>query len=162
MLAQGDTPWRTPSWPPSGGVDQLMDLAQRLAEKLDVMAGDRTEKITVRLTPAERQQLEMRCQGVAISTYIRSGLFDYPMPKPRTIVPIVNRQLYVELNRIGVNLNQQTKVMNALRPDKMAGAVCDYMQTLNELEEQMQQLKVLLIVGTEIGDELATIEGEQD
>jgi hypothetical protein len=33
---------------------------------------------------------------------------------------------------------------------------------LNELEEQMQQLKVLLIVGTEIGDELATIEGEQD
>jgi hypothetical protein len=115
----------------------------------------------VRLTPSERQQLEMRCQGVAISTYIRSGLFDYPMPRPRTIVPIVNRQIYVELNRIGVNLNQQTKVINALRPDEMLGVVQNYRQTLAELQQQMNQLKVLLIVGTEIGDE-SEIEVEQD
>jgi hypothetical protein len=161
LLAQGDTPWRTPSWPPGGGVDATMDLTQRLAQKLDEMAGDRTEKITVRLTAAERQQLEMRCQGLAISTYIRSGLFDYPMPRPRTIVPIVNRRLYVELNRIGVNLNQQTKVMNALRSDEITGAVQDYCQTLEALQQQMNQLKVLLIVGAEISDE-SVIEAGQD
>jgi hypothetical protein len=71
-------------------------------EKLE----DYSEKITIRVTPSEKQKLLERCQGIKVSSYIRAGLFDYPMPRPRQVVPIVTRQMYVELNRIGHNLNR--------------------------------------------------------
>jgi hypothetical protein len=77
-------------------------------EKLE----DYSEKITIRMTPSEKQKLLERCQGIKVSSYIRAGLFDYPMPRPRQVVPVVTRQMYVELNRIGHNLNQQTRSMN--------------------------------------------------
>jgi hypothetical protein len=51
--------------------------------------------------------------------------------------------------------------MNALRSDEITGAVQDYCQTLEALQQQMNQLKVLLIVGVEISDESA-IEAGQD
>jgi hypothetical protein len=73
---------------------------------------DYSEKITIRITPSEKWKLLERCQGIKVSSYIRAGLFDYPMPRPRQVVPVVTRQMYVELNRIGHNLNQQTRSMN--------------------------------------------------
>ena len=73
---------------------------------------DYSEKITIRVTPSEKQKLLERCQGIKVSSYIRAGLFDYPVPRPRQVVPVVTRQMYVELNRIGHNLNQQTRSMN--------------------------------------------------
>ncbi|MBE9030466.1 plasmid mobilization relaxosome protein MobC [filamentous cyanobacterium LEGE 11480] len=126
-----------------------MSLVDRLAQQLDALSGDRTEKVTVRLTRAERKQLEQRCGGIRLSTYIRAGLFDYPMPKPRVTVPPINRQVYVELNRIGVNLNQQTKLINALRVDEMPGAVKEYAATLAELQQQIQVVKQAVILGVE-------------
>jgi hypothetical protein len=75
-------------------------------------AEDYTEKITIRVTPTEKQQLLARCQGIKLSSYIRSGLLDYPMPRPRQVVPIVTRQMYIELNRIGHNLNQQSRCIH--------------------------------------------------
>jgi hypothetical protein len=136
-----------------------MDLSQRLAQQLDAMSGERTAKITVRLTIGERQKLEERCQGISFSTYIRAGLFEYPMPRPRVKVPLVNRQMYVELHRIGVNLNQQTKMINALRPDEMAGTIGDYAQTLAALQAQIHQVKTLLVAGPEAEDDMRIEEG---
>ncbi len=129
-----------------------MDLHDRLAKQLDALSGDRTEKVTVRLTVAERQELEKRCGSIQLSTYIRAGLFDYPVPRPRRPVPEVNRRLYVELNRIGVNLNQQTKCMNALPPEKLNGTIEDYLGTLSELKQQIQQIKACLLMGIESED----------
>jgi hypothetical protein len=136
-----------------------MDLSQRLAQQLDAMSGERTAKITVRLTIGERRKLEERCQGISFSTYIRAGLFEYPMPRPRVKVPIVNRQMYVELHRIGVNLNQQTKMINTIGPEDLSEVIQDYAQTLIELQQQINQVKTLLVTGTETEDDPRIEEG---
>jgi hypothetical protein len=75
-----------------------------------------------------------------VSSYIRAGLFDYPMPRPRQVVPVVTRQMYVELNRIGHNLNQQTRSMNeALKlgvsfPIEHPEAIAECIQAIDALK----------------------------
>jgi hypothetical protein len=93
-------------------VELTTSLRQELREVVPEKLEDYSEKITIRVTPSEKQKLLARCQGIKVSSYIRAGLFDYPMPRPRQVVPIVTRQMYVELNRIGHNLNQQTRSIN--------------------------------------------------
>lgn len=72
----------------------------------------RTITIRVKITPTERQRLEAICQGKTFSGYIRARIFDYPISPPREIVPEVNRAVYVELQRISRNVNQQTKLLH--------------------------------------------------
>jgi hypothetical protein len=123
------------------------------------VANDRSERVTIRLTIEEREKLVQLCQGVAASTYIRSGLFGYPMPRPRVPVPAVNRQTYIELNRIGVNLNQQTKLVNLLPTDAVSGVLGKYQNTLDELRQMLDEIKVQLVTG---GDESAIADGQDE
>jgi hypothetical protein len=112
------------------------EMREVAPEKLE----DYSEKITIRITPSEKQKLLERCQGIKVSSYIRAGLFDYPMPRPRQVVPVVTRQMYVELNRIGHNLNQQTRSMNeALKlglsvPIAHSEAVAECIQAIDALK----------------------------
>jgi hypothetical protein len=116
------------------------NLRQEIRENLPGKLEDYSEKITIRVTPSEKQKLLERCQGIKVSSYIRAGLFDYPMPRPRQVVPIVTRQMYVELNRIGHNLNQQTRSMNeALKlgvsiPIEHPEAIAECIQAIDALK----------------------------
>jgi hypothetical protein len=112
---------------------------RRLESAPDSAVEPRTAIVPVRFTPVERERLNeiTREMGLSLSGYIRRLVLDHPLPPRRAIRPIpeVNQDLYVELRRIGVNLNQLAQRMNrAESPDRqeilpvlelLAGAVAD-------------------------------------
>jgi hypothetical protein len=130
------------------------NLRQEIRENLPGKLEDYSEKITIRVTLSEKQKLMQRCQGIKVSSYIRAGLFDYPMPRPRQVVPVVTRQMYVELNRIGHNLNQQTRSMNeALR---LGVAVpIEHPEAIAECIQAIDAMKRLLLAQESEGTEKA-------
>jgi hypothetical protein len=95
--------------------------------------------VRVRFTPVEKGRLDeiTREMGLSLSGYIRRLVLDRPLPPRRPIRPIpeVNQDLYVELRRIGVNLNRLAqRKSRAESPDRqeilpvlelLAGAVAD-------------------------------------
>ncbi|MFD0795153.1 plasmid mobilization relaxosome protein MobC [Mucilaginibacter litoreus] len=71
--------------------------------------------VVFRLTEGELRKLEhwsVIC-GQHLAVMIRQKLFTGKYPK--TVLPKVTVELYGELNRIGVNINQLTKQVNAGR-----------------------------------------------
>ena len=80
-----------------------------------------------------------------LSDYLRAALFKQRLPAPRAPVPAVNREILVQLNRIGSLLNQQAKVLNTV---KLKGSFDEitpqYLQhcldTLSELEQELKEL----------------------
>ncbi|OLP17445.1 hypothetical protein BST81_16785 [Leptolyngbya sp. 'hensonii'] len=71
-------------------------------------------KITFRVDSRELKELAHRCfnQGMDQSEYIRCCVFGYPMPRPRPVMPQINRGIYIELGRVGNNLNQLTRAVH--------------------------------------------------
>lgn len=103
----------------------------------------RTIKVTFRISPAEERLLNQQCQGVKYSRYIRSGLFKYPRPRPRPVIPQINRDTYIELSRIGNNLNQQTRAIHEAIAMKLNPALSDaYLNELKALRELVQKIQV--------------------
>lgn len=70
--------------------------------------------ISIRLTLEQKQELIARCKarGIKVSTWVRWRVFDSPLPHPKREIPAPNRELALELNRIGGNLNQITRSRN--------------------------------------------------
>lgn len=69
--------------------------------------------VVIRLTEGELKQLDefsILCSQ-PVSVLVRARLFSGSYPK--AVAPKVNIQLYAEINRIGVNLNQLTRQVNA-------------------------------------------------
>ena len=64
------------------------------------------------LTEAEDQQLESLRQGVNLSAFVRAKVFGAGIPRPRTIVPQINREAYIQLARLKTNCNQMAKALN--------------------------------------------------
>jgi hypothetical protein len=125
---------------------ELMDDLHKAKQKhMPEIAEDYSEKITIRITPREKQELLQRCQGVKVSSYIRAGLFDYPVPRPRQVVPIVTRQMYIELNRIGQNLNQQTRSIHEALKLGISLPI-DHPEALQECIAKLDELKRILLV----------------
>lgn len=100
----------------------------------------RTINITFRITPEESRRLKEICQGVKLSRYIRAGLFGYPQPRPRQVMPQVNRDTYIQLKRLNNNINQQTKAINTALKIGLAPAIGDtYLKELAEVRKLLQQ-----------------------
>lgn len=96
----------------------------------------------LRLSQEERATLEQRAAeaGLKLSEYLRqAGL----KRKGRTRVKEINRQTYIELGRIGNNLNQLTKACHiALKQ----GYSCNLDPTLlQSLSEQLDQIRLEVI-----------------
>lgn len=90
--------------------------------------------MVIRLTEGELKQLEqfsIMCSQ-HVSALVRKRLFSGSYPK--AITPKITVQLYAELNRIGVNLNQLTKQVNA---GKLAVGL---LPVLDELSAQQQAI----------------------
>jgi hypothetical protein len=115
---------------------------------------DYSEKITIRVTRSEKQELLDRCQGIKLSTYIRAGLLNYPVPRPRQVVPPVTRQMYIELNRIGHNLNQQTRSIHEALKLGVAVPV-EHPEAIQECIAKIDELKQILLAQQSEGVEEA-------
>ena len=90
--------------------------------------------LVVRLTEGELRQLEqfsIMCSQ-HVSVMVRKRLFSGNYPK--ALPPKITVQLYAELNRIGVNLNQLTRQVNS---GKLAVGL---LQVLNALFAQQQTI----------------------
>lgn len=96
----------------------------------------------LRLSQGERATLEQRAAeaGLKLSEYLRqAGL----KRKGRTRVPEINRQTYIELGRIGNNLNQLTKACHIALSQ---GYGCHLDPTLlQSLSDKLDQIQLEVI-----------------
>ena len=118
-----------------------------LIEEKEAKSG-RHHIITFKVSSAEKERLQQRCSGVVVSNYIRARLFDYPLPKPKPVMPEVNRETIYHLKRIGANLNQQTKAIHiaikkGIQP--INDDVYKYLLTLKQLQENINLLREEMI-----------------
>ena len=83
--------------------------------------------------------------GIKLSEYLRAVIFKQRLPIPRANVPTINREILVQLNRIGGLLNQQAKALNTAKLQNSFDEISlEYLQhCLEKLSELNQQLKEL-------------------
>ena len=103
----------------------------------------RTHRIPVRVTPHELRQLKEMAssEGMSVSNLMRSKTLYRRLPRRVTDVA---RATYLELGKIGVNINQLTKALNAA--NKMGtipsiGFVRDLQKALPQLQETLNQIR---------------------
>lgn len=70
--------------------------------------------MAIRLTPAERARVEMKAAqaGLPPATFVRQAALNKVVSPPMQI-PEVNRETYLELAKVGGNLNQIAHHLNA-------------------------------------------------
>jgi hypothetical protein len=104
----------------------------------------RHQTISFKVTQAEKERLQQRCCGIVLSDYIRARLFDYPLSRPKTVMPLVNRETLYHLKCIGAALKQQTwAIKDALKTEQqpLSDEIYKYLLTLNQLSENIHQLR---------------------
>lgn len=100
--------------------------------------------ISFKVNQAEKERLQQRCSGIVLSDYIRARLFDYPLSRPKTVMPLVNRETLYHLKCIGATLKQQTQVIGgSIKTGELplSDDVYRYLLTLNQLSENIEQLR---------------------
>jgi len=126
------------------------DLKQ-LEELLDpVLPGAKKEdetKLTIRLPDSLKKSLkaEAEARGINFSDYIRSKLSSESTPtrrRSRRQVNRVDRSVLVELNRIGINLNQAVRKLNSQTQPRINQAD---RQLLAQLLEKLQAIEFALM-----------------
>ena len=72
---------------------------------------ERRKNFPLRLSASERAALESKAEsaGLKLSPYLRQAGLNKSISNKTNLVPEVNRAIYVELGRIGNNINQITK-----------------------------------------------------
>ena len=118
-----------------------------LIEEEEAPSG-RHHVVSFKVSTAEKERLNQRCSGVVVSDYIRARLFDYSLPRPKPVMPLVNRETLYHLKRIGANLNQQTKAIHsAIKTGQqpLTDDVYKYLLELKELQENINQLRLEIV-----------------
>ncbi len=95
----------------------------------------KTVQVNVRMTANDYSKVSESAQtiGLSVSEYIRRKTTGKPIPKKR--VSPLDRKLFVELSRVGNNLNQLTRVLNS--------GIQDPLSTYKQLEEVKMLLQYL-------------------
>ena len=106
---------------------------------------ERKNKLSFVVSDEELEMLNAARGGMKLSEYLRSILFKQRLPIPRATVPAINREILVQLNRIGGLLNQQAKVLNTAKlQNSFSGISLKYLQhCLDKLSLLEQELKEL-------------------
>ena len=106
-------------------------MNQKKQEKRKVFA--------IRLSPSERQRIEAQADlaGMKLGEYLRATALQQKIPRS---VPTINREIYVELIRIGNNINQIARVANV--GIKRGERLNVEMNKLIELSEHLDKLKL--------------------
>ena len=100
----------------------------------------------IRLSPIERQAIEVKADtaGMKLGEYLRTTALKKKIPPS---VPKINREIYIELIRIGNNINQLAKVANvgSNRGEKLNLE----MNKLTELSQHLDRLKLSVLAISE-------------
>ena len=106
---------------------------------------ERKNKLSFVVSDEELEILNTARAGIKLSEYLRAVIFKQRPHIPRATVPTINREILVQLNRIGGLLNQQATALNtAHRQNSFSGISLEYLQQcLDNLEELNQELKEL-------------------
>lgn len=126
----------------------LNDLRTALGEALSESELKQRRTVCKRfyVTEEEDQRLEELRQGVGLSSFVRAKVFGSGIPRPRPIVPQVNREAYIALANLRANCNQIAKAVNiAAKQGKTLPLTQTYL-------DQLERLEVLLV---EIGLKLS-------
>ena len=72
---------------------------------------EKRKNFPLRLSPSERTALEQKAKsaGLKLSPYLREAGLNKTIAVKTKSVPEINRAIYVELGRVGNNINQITK-----------------------------------------------------
>ncbi len=120
---------------------------------------ERKNKLSFVVSDEELEMLNTARGGIKLSEYIRSVIFKQRLPIPRASVPAINREILVQLNRVGSLLNQQTKALNIAKiQNKFDGITLEYIQNyfdkLSELERELKELgRVIVLLNAGIRSE---------
>lgn len=102
------------------------------------------ENYQLRLLPSERLAMEQKAReaGLKLSEYLRSAGLNKTI-RPSTKIPEINLATYVELGRIGNNINQLTK---AAHKSLQRGMSCNINPTeLSALLTLLKQIRLEVI-----------------
>ena len=79
----------------------------------------REKFIKIRVSPDEKSEIEKRAGGNDMSSFIRQVLLDQPIapqePKVKKVIHTADPELIRAVNRIGNNINQIAKQVNATK-----------------------------------------------
>lgn len=115
--------------------------------KIEIMARPKSEiyklrvfQVNIRLTAEEQVFVENQASsyGISVVEYVRKRALNKQLPK-HALSPI-NRELLIELSRIGNNVNQLAKKSNQNFLDKYV-----FNRDLRELKEILNQIKTELL-----------------
>ena len=97
-------------------------------------------QINIRVTLEEQLQIEefSKSYGLSVTQFIRIRSLKKQLPKQT--MPSINRALFIELSRIGNNLNQSTKKIHQGNPD-----VKELYIELLELKTKLEEIKSVLL-----------------
>ena len=103
---------------------------------------DYRKVFAIRLSKIERETIEIKADnaGMKLGEYLRATALKRKIPPS---VPKINREIYIELIRIGNNINQLTRVANVgiKRGEKLNLE----MDKLTELSQHLDQLKLEIL-----------------
>jgi|GEM_PF-1243626 len=125
-------------------LEQLLQPELAAIAAMGVQTGEkRTEYIRVYLTPSEKAKLDESCEGIGTSKFIRSLLLRLRPLVRRRPVPQVNRDVYVELLRVGRNINQQTRALHEALQRTQSLPALD-VRIVQDYQSQLEALALLL------------------
>jgi Bacterial mobilisation protein (MobC) len=98
------------------------------------------ENYQLRLSPSERTVMQEKADAanLKLSEYIRVAAINTIIHSPAKI-PELNRNMYVELGRIGENINQIAKVLSSIPVEQIVHA--DLKMWLSELQLLKSQIQ---------------------
>lgn len=120
---------------------------------------ERKNKLSFVVSDSELEILNTARGGMKLSEYLRAVLFNQRLPIPRATVPAINREVIVQLNRIGGLLNQQARALNTAKlQNSFSGISPEYLQqcqdTLSELNQELKEIgRAIMLLNTGIRSE---------
>ncbi|UBF30761.1 hypothetical protein K9N68_39895 (plasmid) [Kovacikia minuta CCNUW1] len=126
--------------------DHLAQLRQLMAPILPPLLEPETEMLTCRVPAKEHQALKAWCQeqGLPLSDYVRSRLYDRPLPRrqPKERLSSLDRQVIVALNGLSTSLNQTVRRLNQQDSPELTESDRQLLQILQtQLKEIQTQLR---------------------
>lgn len=125
----------------------LNDLKSAIGEALEESELKKRRTIGKRFYVSEEEDLRLEelHQGVSLSAFVRAKVFGSGIPRPRPIVPQINREAYIHLASLRNNCNQIAKAMNtAAKHDQALPLTQAYLDQLERLEELLVEIGLKL------------------
>jgi hypothetical protein len=121
---------------------------------LSEQKNEKRKNFPLRLSPSERIALEEKAEsaGLKLSSYLRQAGLNKSILNKTKSVPEINRATYVELGRIGNNINQMTKTAHK---SLQRGMVCKIDPTeLSALLKLLKQIRLeVMAISTGVEDD---------